>query len=424
MIHRAGRRTPINRPSMTNPSGIPDSSVPHKPLSGLKVVDFTRFLAGPYCAQLLGDLGAEVVKVERPGEGDPTRVQGPPFHHGNGLSYYATNRNKRSITLDMQQEEGQKIARQLCLRADVVVENFRRDVMPRLGLDYESLARENPRLIYASISGFGADGPDADLGAFDLTIQAVGGYMSICGEQDGEPIKLGTSAFDMVAGMSCHSAILAALYQRTSSGVGQKVETSLLEAEVAFLLDAAMGYFLTGQEPRKWGSEHALQVPYKAFKTIDGWAVIGAGFQNLFEGLCNVLGRRDLMLDHRFATPANRVAHRNELYDILDAEIAERSTATLIEALQESKVPCAPVNTIRQVFENRQVLHRGMRQTLHHPEYGDIPSLGAAAKYSSFDVTTGWTAPPRLGEDSEEVLRRWLDMNAAKIDALRASSVI
>jgi succinate--hydroxymethylglutarate CoA-transferase len=396
----------------------------NKPLTGIRVVDFSRFFAGPYCAQLLGDLGAEVVKVELPGSGDPLRLQGPPFLHGNGITYYATNRNKRSLTLDLQTGEGKKVARRLCLKADVVLENFRPDVMPRLGLGYDSLSQDQPRLVYASISGYGADGPDMNLGAFDLTIQAVGGYMSITGERGGPPIKLGTSAFDMLAGMNCHSAILAALLQRSVTGKGQKVETSLLEAEVAFLVNAALEYLITGVEPRKWGSEHAQQVPYKAFKTADGWAVIAAGFPNLYAAFCKLLGREDLITDPRFADMSGRVKHREVLYRILDAEVVKHQTDKLIAELEAAKVPCAPVNDMQQVFSHRQVQHRGMQQTLRHPAYGDVPSLGAAAKYSGFEVTEGWTAPPLLGEDTDAVLREWLAMSNGELAQLRETKVI
>ena len=395
-----------------------------KPLSGIRVIDFSRFFAGPYCAQLLGDLGADVVKVELPGGGDPLRNQGPPFLHGNGITYYATNRNKRSLTLDMQSEEGKKLARRLCLKADVVLENFRPDVMPRLKLDYDSLTQDHPRLVYASISGFGADGPDMNLGAFDLTIQAVGGYMSITGERGGAPIKLGTSAFDMLAGMNCHAAILAALLQRSATGKGQKVETSLLEAEVAFLVNAALEYLITGVEPQKWGSEHAQQVPYKAFRTADGWAVIAAGFPNLYAAFCRLLGREDLVTDPRFADMPGRVTYREVLYGILDAEVVKHKTEWLIAALDAVKVPSAPVNNMQQVFSHRQVRHRGMQQTLHHPSYGDVPSLGAAAKYSAFEVTADWTAPPLLGEDTDAVLHEWLAISASEIAQLRQAKVI
>ncbi len=395
-----------------------------KPLSGIRVVDFSRFFAGPYCSQLLGDLGAEVVKVELPGEGEPLRSQGPPFFQGQGITFYAGNRNKRSLTLDMQTPHGKQVARDLCLKADVVLENFRPDVMPRLGLDYASMAAENPRMVYASISGFGADGPDMKLGAFDLTIQAVGGYMSIPGERGGAPIKLGTSAFDLIAGMNCHAAILAALLQRSVTGMGQKIETSLLESEVAFLINAGLEYLMTGEEPQKWGSEHAQIVPYKAFKTADGWIVIGAAYPNLYAGFCSVLGRTDLATDLRFADMPGRVTNREELYRILDAEVVKHSTAEMMSGLEEAKVPFAPVNNMQQVFSNRQVKHRGMLQTLHHPVYGEVPSLGAAVKYSAFDVTAGWTAPPLLGEDPDTVLREWLSLSDDEIAKLRAAKAI
>lgn len=396
----------------------------NKPLSGIRVVDFSRFFAGPYCAQLLGDLGADVIKVELPDGGDPLRVQGPPFYHGNGITYYATNRNKRSITLDMQTTEGRRVARELCLKADVVLENFRPDVMARLGLDYESLAAEAPRLVYASISGFGSDGPDMKQGAFDLTIQAVGGYMNITGERGGAPIKLGTSAFDVLAGMNCQSAILAALLQRGVTGKGQKVETSLLETEVAFLANAALEYLITGVEPQKWGSEHAQQVPYKAFQTQDGWAVIGAGFQNFYEQFVAILGRPELAADPRFREMSGRVTNRDILYAILDEEVKKFKTADILTALEAAKIPCAPVNNMEQVFNHRQVKHLKMQRKLDHPVYGEVPSLGPAAKFSSFDVSQGWTAPPLLGEHTKTVLREWLGLSEDQIAQLREEKVV
>lgn len=396
----------------------------NKPLSGIRVVDFTRFFAGPYCAQLLGDLGAEVIKLEMPGTGDPLRLQGPPFVHGNGITYYATNRNKRSITVDLQTPGGQKLARELCMKADVVLENFRPNVLKRFKLDYESLAQERPSLIYASISGFGPDGPDADQGAFDLTIQALGGYMSITGDRDGAPIKLGTSAFDMLSGMNCQTAILAALLQRATTGTGQKIDTSLLESEVAFLANAALEYLITGVEPQKWGSEHAQQVPYKAFKTSDGWAVIGAGFQNFYEAFVKILGRPDLATDPRFKEMDGRVTNREALYAALDAEVLKFTTAEIISALEAARVPCAPVNNMEQVFGHRQVKHRKLRLDLEHPSYGPMPTLGPAARYSAFDVTDGWTAPPLVGEHTEHILKEWLAYTDEQIGQLREERIV
>lgn len=378
-----------------------------KALSGIRILDFTRLYAGPFCTMLLGDLGADVVKVEAPG-GDPIRHQGPPFHGGHSMSYLAVNRNKRSIVLDMKSAEGRATAHRLALRADVIVENFRPDVMPRLGLGYDDLAARNPGLVYAAMSGMGADGPDRDKGAFDLTIQAEGGYMSITGERNGTPIKLGTSAFDLICGQYAMGAIVTALLARARTGKGQRVETSLLEGQVSFLVDAAMEWLIGSTIRGKWGSEHAAQVPYKAFQTSDGWLVIAAGMQNLFEAFLQVIGRTDLLADERFATLAARVANRDAVHEVLDAEVRRHRTAALHAALERANVPCALVNDIRAVFDHRQVLHRGMRQEVEHPSYGRIPVVGPAVKYSGFDVAADWRAPPNLGEDTDAVLHDWL----------------
>lgn len=396
----------------------------NKPLAGVKIVDFTRVFAGPYCTMLLGDLGADVVKIEIPGTGDALRNQGPPFHHGLGITYLAANRNKRSLTLDMQTDAGKELAYRLVMQADVLVENFRPDVMPRLGLGYERFREERPDLVYASISGLGADGPDMRQGAFDLTIQAIGGYMSITGERDGSPIKLGTSAFDMIAGMNAQTAILAALLQKNTTGLGQKIETSLLEGEVAFLANAALEYLLTGSNPGKWGSEHSQLVPYKAFKTADGYAVIGAGYQNLFEAFVKVLGCEQLITDARFVDVAGRVTNRDALYAILDPEVAKHPTQELVDRLDQVKVPASPVNNMEQVLTHRQVKHRGMVRMTEHPTYGTMPQLGPAAKYSAFDVAADWTAPPLLGEHSDEILGDWLKVDATEIATLRANKII
>lgn len=388
-----------------------------KPLTGIKVIDLTRMLAGPYCTMLLGDLGADIVKVESPGDGDPIRTQGPPFFHGSGLTYFATNRNKNSCVIDLQNQYGKEIILSLVKKADVIVENFRPGVMNRLGLQYEELRLLNPKLIYASLSGYGADGPDSLKGAFDLTIQAVGGYMSITGERGGAPVKLGTSAFDIVTGMNGYSAILAALLHRNLTGEGQKIETSLLEGEVAFLGNVAMEYLMAGSIPNKWGSEHPQVVPYKAFKTLDGWVVIGAGIQNLYEGFMRAIEREDLINDSRFSTLSKRNENRDALYEILDKLVSSVRTEDIIKKLEIEKVPCAPVNNIKDVFDNQQVKHRKMRLDLNHPEYGDVPTLGSAVKFSNFEITDNWSAPPLLGEDTKFILKKWLNLTDSEISA-------
>jgi len=391
-----------------------------KPLNGIRVLDFTRLYAGPFCTMLLGDLGADVVKLEAP-DGDPIRHQGPPFHQGHSMSFLAVNRNKRSVVLDFKSPEGLALAKQLASAADVIVENFRPGVMDRLGLGYDALAASNPRLVYAAMSGMGADGPDSELGAFDLTIQAEGGYMSITGERGGAPIKLGTSAFDLICGQYSMSAIVTALFDRERTGRGQRLETSLFESEITFLVDAAMEYFLTGKNREKWGSEHSTQAPYQAFRSADGWIVIGAGIQKLFESLLKVLGRLDLRDDARFATLSTRVQHRTELLEILNAELVKHTTASLIARLRAEGVPCSPVNNMEQVFNHRQALHRGMVQHVEHEDYGRIPVVGPAVKYSGFDVADGWQAPPVLGEHTSAVLGDWLGPTGA--DGERAPAI-
>lgn len=395
----------------------------HKALTGIRVLDFTRLFAGPFCTMLLGDLGADVVKVEAP-EGDPIRAQGPPFFGGQSMSYLAVNRNKRSLRLDMKTPQGRDLAHRLALSADVIVENFRPGVMDRLGLGYDELAAKNPRLIYASISGMGADGPDRDIGAFDLTIQAIGGYMSITGERGSKPIKLGTSAFDLICGQYASTAIATALFDRTRSGCGQRIQTSLFESEISFLVDAGMEYLLTGQNRTKWGSEHAALVPYKAFQTADSWIVIGAGVQNLFEAFLKVLGREDLKDDPRFADLGKRVTNREALYAILDAEVRKHATATLAEQLSAASVPSAPVNDMAAVFSHRQALHRGMLQRVVHPAYGEIPVIGPAVKFSGFDVAAEWTSPPLIGEQSEAVLKDWIQVDTAELASLRSAGCL
>lgn len=378
-----------------------------KPLTGVKVLDFTRLYAGPFCTMLLGDLGADIVKVEAPG-GDPIRLQGPPFHDGQSMSFLAVNRNKRSITLNTKDEHQRDLARRLALEADVVVENFRPGVMDRMGLGYEALAAENPRLIYCAMSGMGATGPMRDKGAFDLTIQAEGGYMSLTGERDGKPIKLGTSAFDLICGQYAMSGILTALYDRERTGRGQRIETSLFEGEVSYLVDAAMEWLLVGGRRRKWGSEHGTNVPYKAFEAADGWIVIGAGVQRLYESLVRVLGREDLLADPRYATMRDRVTNRDALYESLDAEVRKWQVDALVAALDEAGVPCAPVNDMERVFAHPQTKARGMLVKIPDRDGGEFPCIGPAAKFSGFDVADGWSVPPRPGEHTEEVLASWL----------------
>lgn len=379
-----------------------------KPLAGIKVLDFTHLLAGPYCTMLLGDMGADVVKIEPPGGGDSTRSQGPPFHNGQGLTFLAANRNKRSVMLDLRSEKGAQVAKAMAAKADVIVENFRPGVMKRLGLDYDTVSKTNARLIFCSLSGFGHDGPYAEKGAFDLTVQAIGGYMSLTGERNGAPIKLGTSAFDIVAGLHAFSGILGSLYQREQTGKGRRVETSLLEGQIAFLINAGLEYLLTGNNPSKWGSEHPQAAPYKAFKTKDGWVAIAAAIQPLYERFVDAIGRAELATDPRFATPPARVENRDALYAILDAVVVEIPMRDLMQRLDAAKVPCEPVNQMSDVFKDPQVLHRGMVKEVEHTAYGRVSLIGSAIKYSDVDLSAGWLPPPLFGEHTQEVVDEWV----------------
>lgn len=383
-----------------------------KPLKGLKVLDMTRFYAGPFCTMHMGDHGADVVKIEAPG-GDQTRRQGPPFLGGNGMTFLAANRNKRSLELDAKSDEGRALLFDLACKADVIVENFRPPVLKRLGIDYEKVSAINPGVIYASLSALGADGPDAARGGFDITVQAEFGFMSISGEKNGKSIKQGTSVFDLVSGLYAYSGILGALRLREQTGRGQIVETSLMEAQMTFLVDAAMEYLAAGVVRQRFGSEHSQIVPYKVFTTADGEMVIGAGYQTVYEPFCKAIGREDMITDPRFATLEQRVINRDAIYEILDAEVAQHDTAHLIEILSAAGVPNAPVNDMAQVFAHPQALHRNMKIDLDHPVYGTCPTIGAGVKYSGFDITEGWTAPPLLNEGAEGVLAEWLGRTGA-----------
>ncbi len=384
-----------------------------KPLKGIKVADFTRLFAGPFCTILLADLGADVIKIEAP-EGDPIRHQGPPFYDKESMSFLAVNRNKRSVVLNAKDPAQLALTRRLADQADVIVENFRPGVMDRMGLGYAELSAKNPRLVYASMSGMGATGPLRDKGAFDLTIQAEAGFMSLTGEPDGQPIKLGTSVFDLVCGQYAMGAIMTALYQRERTGQGSHIETSLFEGLVSFLVDAGLEWLLMGNLRPKWGSEHASNVPYKAFKAADGWIIIGAAVQRLYESLLKVLGRTDLLADARFTTMKDRVTNRVALYGILDAEVAKWPVAELAEKLDAANVPCAPVNTMKGVFEHPQTLARNMLVKARKADGSEMPMIGSAMKFNTFDITADWQAPPALGAHTDEVLADWIGADGLK----------
>jgi formyl-CoA transferase len=393
------------------------------PLAGIRVLDLTRVLAGPYCTMFLGDLGAEVVKIEQPGVGDDTRVWGPPFAGGESAYFLCINRNKQSLTVDLKSSEGIAIIRALAARADVLVENFRPGALDRMGLGEKDLRPSNPKLIYASLSGFGADGPMADVPGYDLIVQAWGGLMSITGTPESGPLKVGVAIIDLVAGLMLGKAIVSALYAREKNGVGQKIDTSLLEAEVATLINAGSNYLIGGIVSGRWGNTHPSIVPYQSFQTADSFLVLGAASEAIWQRLCPALNRPDLADDPRFAKNPQRVEHRQELVSILWKIFLTRTTAEWLKVLNQADVPCAPVQTIDQVFAAPQVLQRNMLIEVDHPTAGLMKMAGIPVKFSATPPAVR-LPPPLLGQHSSEVLERWLGMTRDQIEDLRMKQVI
>jgi formyl-CoA transferase len=393
------------------------------PLSGVRVLDLTRVVAGPYCSMFLGDLGAEVVKVEQPGAGDDTRGWGPPFAGGESAYYLCINRNKQSLTLDLKSQRAVELLRDLVKAADVIIENFRPGTMERLGLGEKELRELNPRLIYASLTGFGADGPMSDWPGYDLIVQAWGGLMSITGTPEGEPVKVGVAIIDLVAGLMLGKAITAALFAREKIGVGQRIDTSLLEAEVASLINVGSNYLVGGKVPTRWGNAHPNIVPYQNFQTADGYLVIGVASEVIWKRFCEAIGQRDLINDPRFADNSKRVENRRELIAILSKTFLQRRNDAWFKLLTDAEVPCAPVQTIDQVFQAPQVLQRDMLIEIDHPTAGKVRMAGIPVKFSVTPASVRMP-PPLLGEHNDEILESWLGLSADSIDELKKEKVI
>jgi crotonobetainyl-CoA:carnitine CoA-transferase CaiB-like acyl-CoA transferase len=402
-------------------------------LGHLRVLDLSRVLAGPWASQVLADLGADVVKVERPGVGDDTRRWGPPWlrdgrgeETGESSYFLSANRGKRSVTIDLARPEGQALVRRLAARADVLLENFRVGGLEQYGLGYADLSALNPRLVYCSITGFGQTGPCRHRAGYDFLLQAMGGLMSITGAPDGAPgggpMKVGVAVTDVLTGMYAATAVLAALAHRERSGRGQHVDLSLLDVQVAMLANQAQAYLTTGEPPGRLGNAHPSIVPYQAFAAADGHLVLAVGNDGQFVRLCEVLGRPALATDPRFATNAARVEHRAALLGFLEPALASRPAAAWIAALEAAGVPCGPINDLRQVFEDPQVRHRGMRQEVDHPVAGPVALVASPIRLSGTPVAPP-AAPPTLGQHTDEVLAE-LGLGEAEVAALRAAAVI
>ncbi|MFN5445638.1 MAG: CaiB/BaiF CoA transferase family protein, partial [bacterium] len=387
-------------------------------LSHLRVLDLSRVLAGPWASQLLADMGADVIKIERPGSGDDTRGWGPPYlkdEASNDTSeaayYLAANRGKKSLTLNIAKVEAQEIIRQLIKETDVFIENYKVGDMARYGLSYAALKEINPRLVYCSITGFGQTGPMANVAGYDFIVQGLGGLMSITGERDdlpgGGPQKVGVAAADIMTGLYATIAILAAIEHRRISGEGQYIDMALLDVQVATIANMNLNYLCSGKVPQRQGNAHANIVPYQVFKAADADIIIAVGNDTQFVKLCSVLGCPEYATDERYAKNANRVRHREELLPLLQTILATRRVEEWVSLLQPQGVPCGPVNSIAQTFENPQVVHREMRIDLPHPLSGTVPSIANPIKFSGTPIQYQ-SAPPTLGQHSHDILQRYV----------------
>jgi len=374
------------------------------PLTGIRVADSTRVVAGPYCTMLLGDLGAEVIKIEQPGKGDDTRTWGPPFVAGESTYFLSLNRNKRSVCLDLQSAEGLAHARALILQSDILVENFRPGTMDRLGLGYATLRVEQLRLIYCAISGYGQTGPYRDRAGYDVVVQALGGLMGITGTPDGPPVKTGVALVDMATALYASSGILAALYHRERTGEGQRIDISLLSTELATLINVASAYLIAGETPARQGTAHPSIVPYQVFQAADGYLMVGALNDRMFGQLSNALGYPEWTTDPRFATNPDRVRYRETLVGLIEAILRADTAQAWEQRLQAAGVAVAPVNDLPQVFADPQVLHSGQVTAVAHPSAGEVKLVGPALILSETPAAVR-LPPPMLGQHTEEVLR-------------------
>ncbi|MDN3518812.1 CaiB/BaiF CoA-transferase family protein [Aquisalimonas lutea] len=403
-----------------------------KVLEHIRVLDLSRILAGPWAGQLFADLGAEVIKVERPGRGDDTRGWGPPYledEHGHPAAsayYLSCNRGKQSVAIDITTADGQALVRELAARSDILLENYKVGGLARYGLDYASLAAVNPGLIYCSITGFGHTGPYRERAGYDFLLQAMGGLMSITGAPDaegGEPTKAGVALTDILTGMYAAVASLGALAHRERTGEGQHIDLALLDVQVATLANQAMNYLVTGEAPGRMGNAHPNIVPYQTFPTRDGHLVLTVGNDDQFRRLCETMGRPDLPADPRYATNAGRVAGRAELVPELTAVFRTRTTDAWLADLEAAGVPCGPVNSIDRVFADPQVRARGMQTTAEHPQLGPVPGVANPIRYSATPLGTGSPAPG-LGEHTDPVLEQVLGYSGEALTALRRRGVI
>ena len=397
-------------------------------LSHIRVLDLSRVLAGPWATQILGDLGAEILKIEKPGEGDETRAFGPPFLESGDATYFlAANRNKRSVTIDFAKPEGAALVKRLARRAHVVVENFKTGTLARYGLDYASLSADNPGLIYCSLTGFGHDGPYKDKAGYDYLIQGMGGLMSITGQPDGtpgaEPMKVGVAVSDLLTGLYTTIAIQAALIHQAKTGEGQSIDMALFDCQAAGLANQAMNYLAGHVVPGRLGNAHPNIVPYQVFATADGYLILAVANDRQYRSFCKAAERDDLASDARFKTNASRVAHRETLVALLEPVLAARTTTDWIARLEAANVPCGPINRVDQVFADPQAIARGFKVAMEHKTAGPIDLVASPLRLSRTPPEYR-NAPPVLGEHTHEVLSQILGLSASDISSLESAKII
>jgi formyl-CoA transferase len=401
-----------------------------RPVGDIRVLDISRALAGPFCTMMLGDLGADVIKVEQPGRGDESRNWGPPFvgepyasYPGESAYYLAVNRNKRGVTVNLKSPEGTEIIKQLASVSDVLVENFRTGSLEKMGLGYEHLHALNPRLVYCSISGYGRTGPYAERGGYDFIIQAEGGIMGITGPEEGPPYRVGVSIVDITTGMFASTAILAALRARDFTGVGQLVDLSLLDSSAAILANVASNYLIGGIEPSRMGNAHFNIAPYEVFRARDRWLTLGALNQRQWEMLCQVAGRSDIIDDPRFSTNQDRVINRAALAEVLNETFATRDAEEWLLQLQEVGIPCGVINSIQDVFNHPQAEERQLKIEIEHPTAGVLGFPGFPYKFSQTPAEAH-RPPPLLGEHTDEVLVELLGYSAEEVALLHQQGAV
>lgn len=403
------------------------------PFTGLRVLDLTRVLAGPWATQIFADFGAEVIKIEKPGEGDDTRGWGPPFitngdgTKGDAAYFLSANRGKWSVTIDMATPEGQKLIRELAAKSDIVMENFKVGGLKKYGLDYESLKAVNPRLIYCSLTGFGQNGPYAQRAGYDFMIQGMGGIMSVTGQPDGapgaEPMKIGVAFADIFTGLYCTIGIQAALYHRERTGEGQYIDVSLLDSQVGVLANQALNYLVGGKAPTRMGNAHPNIVPYQTFATQDGYIIMAVATDRQFKEYCAIIGVPHLAEDERFKLNRGRVVNRAELIPMLVEPMKARTTADWVVAFEAAAIPCGPINSIDEVFANEQVLARGMQIGLTRDDGVQIPGVANPVNFSATPIEYEKPAP-RLGDGTEKILSEVLGLDTAALDALKHKKII